>query len=62
MSQLLKNPPVMQGTWVLSLGWEDPLAEGMQPTPVFLPGGQIPKTEEPKGCSPWDHKESDMSE
>jgi len=23
---------------VRSLGWEDPLEEGMQPTPVFLPG------------------------
>ena len=25
MAQLLKNPPVMQETWVRSLGWEDPL-------------------------------------
>ena len=24
--------------WVPSLGWEDPLEEGMAPTPVFLPG------------------------
>ena len=24
--------------WVLSLGQEDPLEEGTQPTPVFLPG------------------------
>ena len=23
--QLVKNPPTMQETWVLSLGWEDPL-------------------------------------
>ena len=23
---------------VQSLGWEDPLEKGMQPTPVFLPG------------------------
>ena len=23
---------------VRSLGWEDPLEEGIQPTPVFLPG------------------------
>ena len=42
VSQLLKNLPAMRETWVLSLDWEDPLAEGMQPTPVFLPGGQIP--------------------
>jgi len=26
--QLVKNPPVMQETWVHSLGWEDPLEEG----------------------------------
>ena len=26
---MVKNPPAMQETWVLSLGWEDPLEEGM---------------------------------
>ena len=26
---MVKNPPEMQGTWVLSLGWRDPLKEGM---------------------------------
>ena len=26
---MLKNPPVMWETWVLSLGWEDPLEVGM---------------------------------
>ena len=25
VAQLVKNPPAMQETWVLSLGWEDPL-------------------------------------
>ena len=25
MAQLVKNLPAMQETWVLSLGWEDPL-------------------------------------
>ena len=28
MAQLVKNPPAMQGTWVRSLGWEDPLEKG----------------------------------
>ena len=28
----------MEETWVQSLGWEDPLEETWQPTPVFLPG------------------------
>ena len=38
---VVKNLPASVGdvqTGVWSLGWEDPLEEGMQPTPVFLPG------------------------
>ena len=27
--QMVKNPPAMQETWAQSLGWEDPLEEGM---------------------------------
>ena len=26
---MIKNPPAMWETWVRSLGWEDPLEEGM---------------------------------
>ena len=29
MAQMVKNLPVMRETWVLSLGWEDPLEEGL---------------------------------
>ena len=29
VAQTVKNPPAMQETWVGSLGWEDPLEEGM---------------------------------
>ena len=29
MAQIVKNSPAMWETWVLSLGWEDPLEEGM---------------------------------
>ena len=29
MAQLVKNLPAMWETWVLSLGWEDPLEERM---------------------------------
>ena len=29
VAHLVKNPPAMQETWVQSLGWEDPLEEGM---------------------------------
>jgi len=46
MVQMVKNLLVMQETWVWSLGGEDSLEEGMQPTPVFLPG-ESPRTEEP---------------
>ena len=29
VAQMVKNPPAVQETWVRSLGWEDPLEEGM---------------------------------
>ena len=29
VAHMVKNPPAMQETWVRSLGWEDPLEEGM---------------------------------
>ena len=29
MARLVKNPPVMQETWVQFLGWENPLEKGM---------------------------------
>ena len=29
MTQMVKNLPAMQKTWVQSLGWEGPLEEGM---------------------------------
>ena len=58
---MVKNPPAMWETGVRSLGWEDPLEEGMQPTLVFLSGeahGQWSLA----GYSPWGHKELDMTE
>ena len=33
---MVKNWPAMQETWIQSLGWEDPLEEGMQPTPITV--------------------------
>jgi len=30
VAQTVKNPPAMRETWVWSLGWEDPLEEGMR--------------------------------
>ena len=29
VAQMVKNPPAMRETWFQSLGWEDPLEEGM---------------------------------
>ena len=29
LDQMVKNPSAMWETWVQSLGWEDPLEEGM---------------------------------
>ena len=43
---MVKNPPIMRQTWVSSLGWEDPLEEGMATHSSIL-GWKIPWTEEP---------------
>ena len=56
---MVKNPPAMQETWLQSLGWEDPLEEGMAAhssvlawrTPWSLVGYS------PQGCK----KESDTT-
>ena len=52
-SSLVKNPPAMQEPQemqVQSLGWEDPLEEGMA-TPSSILAWRIPWTEEPGGQS-----------
>ena len=49
----VKNPPAMQKTQVLNLGWEDPLEKEMQPTPVFLPR-KFHGQRNLVGYSPWD--------
>ena len=46
MAQLVKNLPVMQETWVRSLGWEDPLEKGIVTHSSILTW-RIPWTEEP---------------
>ena len=59
---MVKNPPAMRETWVRSLGWEDPLEEGMAAYFGIL-AWRIPWTEEPGGlCSPWGRKESNTTE
>ena len=46
--QMVKNLPAIQETWVQSLGWEDPLEEGMATHSSIL-AWSIPWTEEPGG-------------
>ena len=46
--QTVKNPPAMWETCVRSLGWEDPVEEGMATHPSML-AWRIPWTQEPGG-------------
>ena len=46
MAQTVKNLPVIRETQVRSLGWEDPLEEGMA-THASILAWRIPWTEEP---------------
>ena len=46
---------------VQSLGWEDPLEDGMATQSSVL-AWRIPWTEEPGGLQSWGCKESDMTE
>ena len=48
VAQPVKNPPVMWETWVRSLGWEDPLEEGIATHSTILVL-RVPWTEEPGG-------------
>ena len=45
---MVKHLPTMRETWVQSLGWEDPLEEGMTPHSSIL-AWRIQWTEEPGG-------------
>ena len=48
VAQTVKNPFAMLETWVRSLGWEDPLEEGVA-THSSIVAWSIPGTEEPGG-------------
>ena len=48
MAQKVKNLSAMQETQLQSLGWEDPLEEGMETHSSILIW-RIPRTEEPGG-------------
>ena len=57
-AQMVNNLPVMQETWVSSLGWEDSLEEGMATHCSIFAQGQRSLV----GYNSWGHKESDMTE
>ena len=61
MAQRVKNLPAVQETWVLSLGWEDPLEEGMATHSSILTWS-IPWQRSLVGYSPWSRKELGMIE
>ena len=46
VAQMVKNLPAVQETWVQSLGWEDPLQNGMA-THCSILAWRIPWREEP---------------
>ena len=48
VAQLVKNPPAMQETWVLSLVWDNPLEKGMATHSSIL-AWRISWTVEPGG-------------
>ena len=53
VAQMVKNPPAMQEIWVQSLGWEDPLKEGMATYSSIL-AWRIPMDQSSlAGCSLW---------
>ena len=61
MAQTVKRLPTMQGTWVQSLGQEDPLEKGMATYSSILPG-EIHGQRSLVGYSPWGCKESNTTE
>ena len=58
---MVKNLPAMQEAGIQSLGQKDPLEKGMATHSSIL-AWRILWTEELVGYSPWDHKESDITE
>ena len=59
VAQRVKNLSAMWETWVQSLGWEDPLEEGMA-THFSIPAWRILWTEEPGGLQSMGSQLSDF--
>ena len=58
---MVKNPLVMQETWVQFLGCKDPLEKGMATHSSIL-AWRIPTDRRAWWASPWGLKESDTTE
>ena len=62
MDQVVKNLPAMWETWVRSLAWEELLEEGMATYSSILAWRSLMDSGAWRCCSPWGHKELDMTE
>ena len=60
MTQTVRNLTPMQETWVQSLGWEDPLEEGME-THFSILAWRVPRTEGSGGLQTQGCKELDTT-
>ena len=61
MSQMVKDLPAVQETWIQSLGREDTLEKGMVIHSSIL-AWRIPRAEEPGGLQSLELQESDTTE
>ena len=61
VAQMIKKPPTMREIWILFLGWENPLEEGMTTHSSILAWNHHGQRNL-AGYSPWSHKESDTTE
>ena len=57
---MVKHLPVIQETWLQSLGQEDPLERGMATHSSIL-AGEFHGQRSLAGYSPWGHKELDLT-
>ena len=60
VAQMVKNLPAMRQTWVWSLGWEDPLEEGVAASNSCLKTSHGQRSL--AGYSSWGRKELDMTQ
>ena len=59
---MVKNLPAILETWVRSLGWEDPLEEGMATHSTILAGRIHMDTGACQATVPWGLKEWDTTD